>query len=317
MCCVCLQDSIIAEAQCLWERKGKAGGMKEMLQHAIKLTHKLRFLVEEVRPHSHPLVVFSFFLVMFNGCPPFTPFCSCNNSWITFEVISSNLPLFTLTQRWIMIKSRAFKTKGRTVTSLSTCVDCNCVLLCSNIPFEGNMIYVNHHTILFFRHCCFWFILHWISHLYTLQPQHMVPDIFVWLLSNNKRVAYARVRARDLLFSSTQEARGIHCGKIMTLFLKVNKRTNIFSVGGQTEKQNDQCMYAASRETCGWPVSTSKSGYIFVVWKMFRLKPHAGWTTCRIPFRHRGCWPPKPSKVPAQHRWEKLSISVILFRRNS
>ncbi|KAK5860785.1 hypothetical protein PBY51_022243 [Eleginops maclovinus] len=52
------------------------------------------------------------------------------------------------------------------------------------------------------------------------EPQHTVPDVFVWLLSNNKRVAYARVRARDLLFSSSQEARGIHCGKMLTLFLK-------------------------------------------------------------------------------------------------
>ncbi|XP_040913171.1 fer-1-like protein 6 isoform X2 [Toxotes jaculatrix] len=52
------------------------------------------------------------------------------------------------------------------------------------------------------------------------EPQHTVPDVFVWMLSNNKRVAYARVRARDLLFSSREEARGIHCGKIITLFLK-------------------------------------------------------------------------------------------------
>lgn len=89
---------MIAEAQSLGQREGKAGGVKETLQHATKLTHKIRFLVEE--------------------------------------------------------------------------------------------------------------------------PQHTVPDMFVWLLSNNKRIAYARVRTRDLLFSSTQEARGIHCGKIMTLFLK-------------------------------------------------------------------------------------------------
>ncbi|XP_013770780.1 fer-1-like protein 6 [Pundamilia nyererei] len=52
------------------------------------------------------------------------------------------------------------------------------------------------------------------------EPQHTVPDIFVWLLSNNKRVAYARVRTRDLLYSSRQEARGINCGKVITLFLK-------------------------------------------------------------------------------------------------
>ncbi|CAJ1079021.1 fer-1-like protein 6 [Xyrichtys novacula] len=52
------------------------------------------------------------------------------------------------------------------------------------------------------------------------EPQHTVPDVFVWLLSNNKRVAYARIRARDLLYSSEEESRGIHCGKIITLYLK-------------------------------------------------------------------------------------------------
>lgn len=58
-----------------------------------------------------------------------------------------------------------------------------------------------------------------------VQPQHTVPDMFVWLLSNNKRIAYARVRTRDLLYSSNQESRGILCGKIVTLFLKVNRYT--------------------------------------------------------------------------------------------
>lgn len=58
----------------------------------------------------------------------------------------------------------------------------------------------------------------------ALQPQHTVPDVFVWLLSNNKRVAYARIRARDLLFSSSAEAQGVHCGKVLTLFLKVGSR---------------------------------------------------------------------------------------------
>ncbi|KAM8750038.1 fer-1-like protein 6 [Acanthopagrus schlegelii] len=57
-------------------------------------------------------------------------------------------------------------------------------------------------------------------HFLVEEPQHTVPDLFVWLVSNNKRVAYARVRTRDLLYSSNREARGIHCGKIITLFLK-------------------------------------------------------------------------------------------------
>lgn len=44
-----LQESMIGEAQFLVERKRKAGGVKEMLQDATKLTHKLRFLVVEVQ----------------------------------------------------------------------------------------------------------------------------------------------------------------------------------------------------------------------------------------------------------------------------
>ncbi|KAM9850875.1 fer-1-like protein 6 isoform 2-T2 [Aulostomus maculatus] len=112
--CIEELESVMADAQSLVERKRKTGGLKEMVQEATKLAHKLRFLVEE--------------------------------------------------------------------------------------------------------------------------PQHTVPDIFVWLLSNSKRVAYARVKARDLLFSSSQEARGIHCGKIITLFLKPpGKRVTSLSVQAKVD----------------------------------------------------------------------------------
>uniref|UniRef100_A0A6I8T2H1 Fer-1-like family member 6 n=2 Tax=Xenopus tropicalis TaxID=8364 RepID=A0A6I8T2H1_XENTR len=53
------------------------------------------------------------------------------------------------------------------------------------------------------------------------EPQHTVPDVFIWLLSNNKRVAYARIPARDILYSTVAEERGHHCGKIKTLFFKL------------------------------------------------------------------------------------------------
>ncbi|TRY83688.1 hypothetical protein DNTS_034385 [Danionella cerebrum] len=52
------------------------------------------------------------------------------------------------------------------------------------------------------------------------EPQHTLPDVFVCLLSNNKRLAYARIPARTLLFSERPEQRGRDCGKIRTLFLK-------------------------------------------------------------------------------------------------
>ncbi|XP_072313080.1 otoferlin-like, partial [Eucyclogobius newberryi] len=53
------------------------------------------------------------------------------------------------------------------------------------------------------------------------EPQHSVPDIFIWMISNGKRIAYARVPSKDILYSSTDEERGKDCGKIKTLFLRI------------------------------------------------------------------------------------------------
>uniref|UniRef100_H3ATM5 Fer-1 like family member 6 n=1 Tax=Latimeria chalumnae TaxID=7897 RepID=H3ATM5_LATCH len=59
------------------------------------------------------------------------------------------------------------------------------------------------------------------------EPQDTIPDVFVWMLSNNKRVAYERIPARSLLFSQKEDERGIDCGKIKTLFLKLPGKRGI------------------------------------------------------------------------------------------
>ncbi|KAI4874062.1 hypothetical protein NFI96_018466, partial [Prochilodus magdalenae] len=61
------------------------------------------------------------------------------------------------------------------------------------------------------------------------EPQHTLPDIFVWMLSNNKRVAYSRIPARHLLYSENHVERGRDCGKISTLFLKCTNKTVFLS----------------------------------------------------------------------------------------
>uniref|UniRef100_A0A4W3J5H4 Fer-1 like family member 6 n=1 Tax=Callorhinchus milii TaxID=7868 RepID=A0A4W3J5H4_CALMI len=53
------------------------------------------------------------------------------------------------------------------------------------------------------------------------EPQHTIPDIFIWMLSSNKRMAYARLPAKDILYSVVDDEKGKDCGKIKTLFLKV------------------------------------------------------------------------------------------------
>uniref|UniRef100_A0A8B9ZT65 Otoferlin n=1 Tax=Anas zonorhyncha TaxID=75864 RepID=A0A8B9ZT65_9AVES len=53
------------------------------------------------------------------------------------------------------------------------------------------------------------------------EPQHTIPDIFIWMMSNNKRIAYARVPSKDILYSIVDEEMGKDCAKVKTVFLKL------------------------------------------------------------------------------------------------
>ncbi|XP_012507916.1 PREDICTED: otoferlin isoform X3 [Propithecus coquereli] len=63
------------------------------------------------------------------------------------------------------------------------------------------------------------------------EPQHSIPDVFIWMMSNNKRVAYARVPSKDLLFSIVDEETGKDCAKVKTLFLKLPGKKGFGSAG--------------------------------------------------------------------------------------
>ncbi|XP_017538292.1 otoferlin isoform X4 [Pygocentrus nattereri] len=53
------------------------------------------------------------------------------------------------------------------------------------------------------------------------EPQHSIPDVFVWMMSNNKRIAYARIPSKDILYSIVDEERGKDCGKVKAVFLRL------------------------------------------------------------------------------------------------
>ncbi|XP_054617208.1 otoferlin isoform X9 [Dunckerocampus dactyliophorus] len=53
------------------------------------------------------------------------------------------------------------------------------------------------------------------------EPQHSIPDVFVWMMSNNKRIAYARIPSKDILYSVVDEETGKDCGKVKAVFLKL------------------------------------------------------------------------------------------------
>ncbi|XP_040924277.1 myoferlin isoform X2 [Betta splendens] len=55
----------------------------------------------------------------------------------------------------------------------------------------------------------------------TVEPQNSMPDVIIWMLRGEKRVAYGRIPAHEILFSThSEQACGQHCGKTQTVFLK-------------------------------------------------------------------------------------------------
>ncbi|XP_047464489.1 myoferlin isoform X2 [Mugil cephalus] len=63
----------------------------------------------------------------------------------------------------------------------------------------------------------------WIEKLQQLaeEPQNSLPDVIIWMLRGEKRVAYSRIPAHQILYSTySEQACGRHCGKTQTIFLK-------------------------------------------------------------------------------------------------
>lgn len=46
--------------------------------------------------------------------------------------------------------------------------------------------------------------------------------MFVWMIAGQKRVAYQRVKSRDIIYSIVDEERGKFCGKVQTMLLRVS-----------------------------------------------------------------------------------------------
>ncbi|XP_046873889.1 otoferlin-like [Hypomesus transpacificus] len=63
------------------------------------------------------------------------------------------------------------------------------------------------------------------------EPQHSVPDIYIWMMSNNKRIAYARVPSKDILYSPVDEETGKDCGKVKTIFLRLPGKKGFGTAG--------------------------------------------------------------------------------------
>uniref|UniRef100_A0A3P8V2F0 Myoferlin n=1 Tax=Cynoglossus semilaevis TaxID=244447 RepID=A0A3P8V2F0_CYNSE len=63
----------------------------------------------------------------------------------------------------------------------------------------------------------------WLDRIKQLaqESQKSMPDVIIWMLRREKRVAFARIPAHQVLYSSyNEQACGQHCGKTQTVFLQ-------------------------------------------------------------------------------------------------
>ncbi|XP_060713707.1 fer-1-like protein 4 [Tachysurus vachellii] len=57
-------------------------------------------------------------------------------------------------------------------------------------------------------------------HFLAKEPQSTLPDVFLWMMSGGKRIAYARIPSHSILFSLVEEEKGKNCGKITSIYMK-------------------------------------------------------------------------------------------------
>ncbi|CAF3717062.1 unnamed protein product [Rotaria sordida] len=59
---------------------------------------------------------------------------------------------------------------------------------------------------------------------FDVQPS--LPDVFLWMICDSKRVAYARLLPEDLLYSVCEGEKGLYNGRIQTLFLQTPRTSD-------------------------------------------------------------------------------------------
>ena len=57
-----------------------------------------------------------------------------------------------------------------------------------------------------------------------------MPDVVIWMIAGSKRVAYFRIAANHVLWSSNPDYRGKYCGKLDTIMLQVGQTIKCFEI---------------------------------------------------------------------------------------
>ncbi|XP_064630282.1 myoferlin-like isoform X1 [Lineus longissimus] len=70
------------------------------------------------------------------------------------------------------------------------------------------------------------------------EPQNSMPDVVIWMISGDKRIAYFRIPAYDVIYSANPDNCGKNCGKEQTIYLKCIEQAVFEGPTGKKKKKH-------------------------------------------------------------------------------
>ncbi|PAA94201.1 hypothetical protein BOX15_Mlig001532g2 [Macrostomum lignano] len=104
----------------------------------------------------------------------------------------------------------------------------------------------------------------------SVDPQHALPDVFVWLIADGQRLAFARIPARQILHSLSEEEKGKDCGKVVTLFLRKPGRKGMGQGGWSLQCQLKMYLWLGLLKDIKHYRTTVPEGYVVDTFKYRR-----------------------------------------------
>lgn len=120
-----------------------------------------------------------------------------------------------------------------------------------------------------------------LNDFHIFQPQESLPDIFLWIVSGEKRIAYQRIPARNVMYSMIDEECGRDCAKVQTLFLKVSytypntfQQFRLMDCFSYLERKEWVLEVGRSNQNfkfiCGLEFSNTKKNFVWVYRKVLK-----------------------------------------------
>lgn len=139
----------------------------------------------------------------------------------------------------------------------------------------------------------------------VFEPQLSVPDVLIWVLTDDKRRAYLRIPVAEIFYHDDEGCRGANFGVPMTHFMKLpntgkGDENRAFDVPAQIQFR---AWYGAAEEVYKWPSPTGKVIWMSEVYEN-QSKYTGGFSALKV--GSRKAWSDRTGKIDQKKENAKL-----------